>query len=138
MNSREEILDVWERLGAAIATNVPERVASLYTEDCAITDSAMQIRGRQGLLEALRYFHDAFEILAISFEEPIIDGHRVAGRARWRAIHRGEYLGVPGSGREFESWNFGFLEIRNGLIARDNSVWDASELLRLRAQADEG
>ncbi|MGH2867262.1 MAG: ester cyclase [Solirubrobacteraceae bacterium] len=137
MSAREETIALLERLGVAILSNDPARVAALYTDDCVIADSAMQIRGKSGLLDALRYFHGAFEVLELTLADQVIDGSNVAVRVRWRALHRGEYLGVPGTGRIFDSWNVGLLTIRDGLIAKDNSIWDASELLRLRALAAE-
>jgi predicted ester cyclase len=134
----DEMRSVLDRLAAAIRSNDPERIAELYTEDCVIADPAMEVTGRDNLVTAASYFHRAFEVLEIALEDPIVEGSRVAGRTRWRAIHKGEYLGIPATNREFESWNLGVLEIRDGLIASDNNVWDVGEYLRLKALAEEG
>ena len=61
----------------------------------------------------------------------------VASRSRWQVVHQGEYLGVPPSGKLFETWNIMWLVVRDGKIVSDTSVWDAGELRRLEQLAAE-
>ena len=116
-------------------SNSADAVAELYTEDCRIADPLMEVTGRDGLREACAQFLAAFRIEAMEINEVIEQLPHLAVRWSWSVTHRGEYLGVPASGRPFDTWNVMLLELRDGLICRDMSVWDAGELRRLEQVA---
>jgi steroid delta-isomerase-like uncharacterized protein len=126
------------RLVDAMAANSPEAVAELYTEDCRLVDPLTETVGLEAFLDAVTQFLDAFRIESIRVDEVIEQAPNVAVRWSWSVTHQGEYLGVPASGRRFDTWNVMLLELRDGLICRDTSVWDASELRRLEAAAASG
>ncbi len=118
-------------------SNSADAVAELYTEDCRIADPLMEVTGRDGLRDACAQFLDAFRIEEMEINEVIEQLPHLAVRWSWSVTHQGEYLGVPASGRAFDTWNVMLLELRDGLICRDMSVWDAGELRRLeRVAAD--
>jgi steroid delta-isomerase-like uncharacterized protein len=118
-------------------SNSADAVAELYTEDCRIADPLMEVTGREGLRDACAQFLAAFRIEAMEINEVIEQLPHLAVRWSWSVTHQGEYLGVPASGRAFDTWNVMLLELRDGLICRDMSVWDAGELRRLEeATAD--
>jgi steroid delta-isomerase-like uncharacterized protein len=123
------------KLVEAMASNSPAAVAELYSEDCRLVDPLTETVGRDAFLDAVSQFLDAFRIESIHIDEVIEQPPHVAVRWSWSVIHRGEYLGVPPSGDRFDTWNVMLLELRDGLICRDTSVWDASELRRLEAAA---
>jgi steroid delta-isomerase-like uncharacterized protein len=116
-------------------SNSADAVAELYTEDCRIADPLMEVTGRDGLREACAQFLAAFRIEAMEINEVIEQLPHLAVRWSWSVTHQGEYLGVPASGRAFDTWNVMLLELRDGLICRDMSVWDAGELRRLEGVA---
>jgi steroid delta-isomerase-like uncharacterized protein len=116
-------------------SNSADAVAELYTEDCRIADPLMEVTGRDGLREACAQFLAAFRIEAIEINEVIEQLPHLAVRWSWSVTHQGEYLGVPATGRAFDTWNVMLLELRDGLICRDMSVWDAGELRRLEQVA---
>jgi steroid delta-isomerase-like uncharacterized protein len=118
-------------------SNSADAVAELYTEDCRIADPLMEVTGREGLRDACAQFLAAFRIETMEINEVIEQLPHLAVRWSWSVTHQGEYLGVPASGRAFDTWNVMLLELRDGLICRDMSVWDAGELRRLeQATAD--
>src|SRR5579871_4430636 len=121
------------KLMAAMSANSAEDVAALYTDDCVISDPLMKTTGREGLFEALRAFFAAFRIEAIAVEEFAEDPPHLVALCSWTVTHQGEYLGVTASGRRLDTWNVMWLGVRDGLISRDTSVWDASQLRRLEA-----
>ena len=125
-----------DRLVEAMASNSPQAVAELYTDDCRIADPLMETVGKAGFIRAVSSFLDAFRIESIDIDEVIEQPPHLAVRWSWSVIHQGDYLGVPATGQRFDTWNVMFLEVRDGLICRDTSVWDAGELRRLEAQAD--
>lgn len=118
-----------------MVSNRPEAVAALYSEDCRIADPLMEVKGQAGILEAVAEFFAAFKIETIEIHEVIEQLPHVVVRWSWNTIHQGDYLGVPASHTRFDTWNVMLLEIRDGLICRDTSVWDAGELRRLERTA---
>jgi steroid delta-isomerase-like uncharacterized protein len=118
-----------------MGSNSPDAVAALYTEDCRLADPLTEVAGRDRLRDACGEFLAAFRIDSIEVDEVIEQPPHLAVRWSWSATHQGEYLGVPASGRRFDTWNVMFLELRDGLICRDLSVWDAGELRRLERVA---
>jgi steroid delta-isomerase-like uncharacterized protein len=116
---------------AAMLSNDPDQVAALYSEDCRILDPAMEVTGKQGLLDAVTYFFSAFRMTDMSVDEVARSDSSVVIRSHWTAVHQGEYLGVAPSGVPFDTWNVMWLGVADGLIVSDTSVWDAGELRRL-------
>jgi steroid delta-isomerase-like uncharacterized protein len=100
-------------------------------------DPAMQLSGKAGLRTAVEYFFAAFHMREIEIEEVIRQGPTLIIRSRWQAVHQGEYLGVPPSGKVFATWNIMWLVVRDGKIISDTSVWDSGELRRLEQLATE-
>ena len=133
-----DVSKLLQALLEAMGSNSAEAVAELYTEDCRIADPLMEVTGREGLRDACAEFLAAFRIESIEINEVIEQLPHLAVRWSWSATHQGEYLGVPASGRRFDTWNVMFLEIRGGLVCRDLSVWDAGELRRLERLATDG
>jgi steroid delta-isomerase-like uncharacterized protein len=118
-----------------MGANDPAAVAALYTDDCVIADPVMEITGKDGLLDALRVFFGAFRLTSIGIDHVIAQDDQLAVRWSWSVIHQGEYLGVPATGKAFDTWNVMLLEVRDSRFSRDTSVWDAGELRRLERLA---
>jgi steroid delta-isomerase-like uncharacterized protein len=127
-----------QTLVEAMGANSSDAVAALYTEDCRLSDPLMEVTGRDRLRDACTEFLAAFRIDSIEIDEVIEQLPHLAVRWSWSVTHQGEYLGVPATGRRFDTWNVMFLELRGGLICRDLSVWDAGELRRLEQMATGG
>jgi steroid delta-isomerase-like uncharacterized protein len=133
-----DVSNLLHALVDAMGSNSADAVAALYTEDCQIADPLMEVSGREGLRDACADFLAAFRIDSIEINEVIEQLPHLAVRWSWSVTHQGEYLGVPASGKRFDTWNIMFLEVRDGLICRDLSVWDAGELRRLERLASDG
>jgi steroid delta-isomerase-like uncharacterized protein len=129
--------DLVGQMMAAMRSNDPDVVLELYADDCQVADPAMQLSGKEGLRTAVEYFFAAFHLRAIEIEEVIRQDPTLIIRSRWQVDHQGEYLGVPPSGKSFETWNIMWLVLRDGKITSDTSVWDAGELRRLEQLAAE-
>ena len=129
--------DLVGQMMAAMRSNDPDVVLELYADDCQVADPAMQLSGKEGLRTAVEYFFAAFHMRAIEIEEVVRQDPALIIRSRWQVVHQGEYLGVPPSGKLFETWNIMWLVVRDGKIVSDTSVWDAGELRRLEQLAAE-
>lgn len=128
---------VVDRLVAAMLSNDPVAAAAVYAPDVVIVDPLFDVVGREAAVEAFGAWFDAFRITSLEVVERIVDGSRIAVRWVWTAIHQGDYLGVPASGREFSSWNVIFFDTRDGFVTRDLSTWDCTQYLALKAQREE-
>ena len=128
---------VVDRLVEAMLANDPVAAAAVYAPDVVIVDPLFDVVGREAAVEAFAAWFDAFRITSLEVVERIVDGSRIAVRWVWTAIHQGDYLGVPASGREFSSWNVIFFDTRDGFVTRDLSTWDCTQYLALKAQTGE-
>ena len=55
--------------------------------------------GLEGLKDILRAMRAGFPDLVFSIQEQITEGDKVASRFEWTGTHRGEFLGIPATGR---------------------------------------
>ncbi len=84
--------------------------------------------------EALAHFlatwRAAFPDLQITVEDMIAEGDRVAARWTLRGTHRGDFLGVPATGRQVTVAGMEFYRLADGQIAERWAVVDIAGLLR--------
>ena len=59
-----------------------------------------QEQGREGLKRVLATFFVGFPNLDWLVEEQIAEGDKVVSRFRWHGTHKGEFLGIPATGRQ--------------------------------------
>jgi steroid delta-isomerase-like uncharacterized protein len=60
--------------------------------------------GLEGLKNVLRAMRAGFPDLHWSVDEQIAEGEKVLTRFEWTGTHRGEFLGVPATGRPVKVW----------------------------------
>src|SRR5450755_1917537 len=60
--------------------------------------------GLEGLKDILRTIRAAFPDIEFSILEQISEGDKVASRFEWTGAHRGEFMGVPPTGRRVRVW----------------------------------
>ena len=75
-------------------------------------------------------FRQGFPDVVSTIEDLIAEGEKVAARWRARATHRGEYVGVPPTGREVEFTGISVYRIEGGKIAQSWTVEDELGLMR--------
>ncbi|MCL2780494.1 MAG: ester cyclase [Actinomycetia bacterium] len=131
----DELPPVLRRLVDAMLSNDPDTISAMYTPDCRLADAYTVTKGRAAFHEAVSYFFNAFKMLEVEVQNVISHGAELVVNWRWTAVHQGEYLGVPANGARFASWNLMWLEIKDGMVDSDLSVWDASELQKLQRLA---
>ena len=59
-----------------------------------------QQQGRQGLKDVIGMLRTAFPDIHWVIEETIASGDKVVTRFKWSGTHRGDFLGVPATGRK--------------------------------------
>jgi steroid delta-isomerase-like uncharacterized protein len=132
--------EVIERLVELFKTNDAERAAEIYAEDVVIDDPMYgeRVEGRAAAVAAFGDWFRAFRIVDFELVESVVEGSRIAVHWRWRAVHQGEYLGVPPSGREFDGWHLMLFDTRDGRVTRDLTCWDCTQFFALRELAASG
>jgi predicted ester cyclase len=60
--------------------------------------------GLEGLKDILRAMRAGFPDLVFAIQEQISEGDKVASRFEWTGAHRGEFLGIPATGRPVRVW----------------------------------
>ena len=75
-------------------------------------------------------FRQGFPDVVSTIEDLIAEGNKVAARWRARATHRGEYVGVPATGREVEFTGISVYRIEGNRFAESWTVEDELGLMR--------
>jgi len=93
----------------------PKDVVRRYVSDAALADE-------------LADFEAAFPAFTIQVHDIFGAGERAVARITIRGVHRGEFMGVPPSGRTIELPVLGIYEVVDGAISR---AWTQGDTLSL-------
>jgi steroid delta-isomerase-like uncharacterized protein len=75
-------------------------------------------------------FRRGFPDVTSTIEDLIAEGDKVVARWRSRATHRGDYMGIPPSGKEVQIMGISVYRIEEGKIAESWMVEDQFGLMR--------
>ncbi len=81
--------------------------------------------GVEGLKDVLRGLRAAFPDMHWSIEEQIAEGDKVLTRFEWTGTHRGEFFGVPATGRPVKVWGMVIDRLEEGRIKETRIIMDA-------------
>jgi steroid delta-isomerase-like uncharacterized protein len=82
------------------------------------------------LKEFVTTFRAAFPDLKISAEDMIADGDKVASRAIMRGTHKGEFMGVPATGKKFEIAGIDIIRFAGGKVVEHWGITDTLGLMQ--------
>lgn len=85
--------------------------------------------GLAGLQDVLRGMRSAFPDMHWTVEEQLADGDRVLTRFEWTGTHRGEFLGVPPTGRSVSVWGMVIDRLVDGRIKDTRILMDTLGLM---------
>jgi len=85
--------------------------------------------GIAGLKDVLRGFRAAFPDLHFAVREQISEGEKVASRYEFTGTHRGEFLGVPATGKSVKVWGVVIDRLVNGRVKDTRIIMDALGLM---------
>jgi steroid delta-isomerase-like uncharacterized protein len=95
--------------------------------------------GLEGLKDVLRGMRSAFPDLHFSVEEQIAEYDKVLTRFEWTGTHRGEFLGVPATGRSVKVWGMVLDRLQDCRIKDTRIIMDIFGLMmQLDAFAPKG
>lgn len=79
---------------------------------------------RTGVKMLFGYLRSAFPDLQVRIHEQIAEGEKVVTRKTFEGTHRGEFMGVPSTGRSVAFEVIDILTVRDGRIAEHRVVFD--------------
>ncbi len=86
--------------------------------------------GREGFLAVLGQFRSAFPDLRFTIEDMVAEGDRVMIRGTARGTHRGEFNGIPPTGKQITVSLMTDYRLANGKIVEDRPLTDMLSLLQ--------
>ena len=101
-------------------------VATDYRNHNAFVDD-----GREANRQFWSAFFTALPDLTATMEDLVISGDRVVGRFVYRGTHRGEFMGIPASGRPVEMRSIDIWRVADGLFVEH---WDELNTLEFFQQ----
>jgi len=105
----------------------------LIAPDYLHHDPALPPEMQRGLANyklLLGAFRAGFPDLAMAVEEVVAEGDLVASRWTWRGTHRGDFQGIPPTGRRVEGPGMSIHRIAGGKIAEGWVNFDALGMLQ--------
>ena len=85
--------------------------------------------GLDGLKDVLRGMRAGFPDIVFSIQEQITEGDKVASRFEWTGTHKGEFLGVPATGRPVRVWGIVVDRLKDGRIKDTRIIMDTLGLM---------
>ena len=82
-----------------------------------------------GLKDVLRGMRTAFPDMRWTIEEQIAEGGKVVTRFEWTGTHRGDFLGVPATGRSVKVWGIVIDRLEGGKIKDTRIIMDTLGLM---------
>ena len=61
--------------------------------------------------------HDAFADLTGVVEDTVVEGDKIAARVTWHGTHRGDFVGVPGTGTPVAMQSVQILKFADGMAS---------------------
>jgi steroid delta-isomerase-like uncharacterized protein len=130
MSLNEQVIRRWfeefnKGRDQAIAV-VDETLADSYVQH----DPATPVEGKPAMREFMAALFDAFPDVHLALEDVVDAGDRVVYRALLSGTHRREFMGIPATGKRFESPVISVARFAGGKVADEWQVWDMFGMLR--------
>jgi steroid delta-isomerase-like uncharacterized protein len=87
-------------------------------------------RGPQDIKQIVRAYHSAFPDINFTVEKQVAEGDMVVTRWIASGTHRGEFMGIPPSGRRIYVSGMSMDRISRGRIVENWNNWEALEMMR--------
>jgi steroid delta-isomerase-like uncharacterized protein len=124
---RRVLLELWGAGKLEVAT---ELYASDYVDHVSRGPESAQVRGPEGIKQAVLMFRRAFPDLTYAVEEELAERDLVMTRFSARGTHDGPFLGVPPTGRTVRYTGMDLNRIAGGKIVESWVNYDALALLQ--------
>ena len=86
--------------------------------------------GREGLKALARYYRSAFPDTQLTIEDQVAEGDRVVSRYTVRGTHKGDFAGVPATGKQITATGITIDRIEGGKIVESWNEFSQLSLLQ--------
>jgi predicted ester cyclase len=76
-----------------------------------------QVAGRVGIKYWVTMMHDSFADLRGVVEDTVLEGDKIAARVSWHGTHRGDFVGIQGTGVAVTMQSLQILKFTDGLAS---------------------
>ena len=112
--------------------NKPSVFDELIAPDFVIYDSPLgTLRGPEGFRQLVETFRKAFSDIHVTFEQEFADGDYVIHRGYTTATHKGEFQGIPPTGKQVKVKTLDIWLVANGKAVEN---WVQMDMLGLMQQ----
>ena len=87
--------------------------------------------GPEGVKQLSSLFRSAFPDLKVKIDDTIADGDKVVVRCTWSGTHKGEFMGIPPTGK---SVSFGVIDIVRFAGGKIVEHWGQMDAMRMMQQ----
>ncbi len=107
-------------------------VTGYYATDYEDVDVARtQSRyGADTVRHTLLYYLSAFPDFAVTLDDAVLNGERIALYWTWTGTQRGTFMNIPPTGHRVRVRGSSLVTLRDGQIQRAVRIWDLAGLLR--------
>ena len=127
MADMQELLD---RRTSAWNRQDPAALAAQYSQNAVVTSPMFpRAEGRDAIEQSFAKLFRVFPEWEITFDGACVNGNRAMQLGTVRATQRGEFMGIPGSGRKVTFDCVIILDFEDGLIVRDRRIYDFTGML---------
>lgn len=86
--------------------------------------------GPDGFKQLVSVFRKAFPDVQFSIEDQIAEGDKVATRWTSRSTHKGEFMGIPPSGKAVVITGISIIQVAAGKIIESWNNWDRMGMMQ--------
>ena len=129
MSSTDTALEEW---AAAWSAGDPDRLASIFTDDCVYQDETMGVltRGKAELKAFADGIVAAIPDFAVELSSRLTAGPWAGMEWIMSGTHRGDLPGLPATGKPFTLRGASILELSSGRLGRCTDYWDMVSFLK--------
>lgn len=107
-----------------------DKIDELFTGDYVDHSFGPNPAGREDLKRFVVMFRQAFPDLVYELHQALAEDDQVASRDTVHATHKGEFMGIPATGKHVDVSAMHFLRFENGKIAEHWGITDVAGMLR--------
>jgi steroid delta-isomerase-like uncharacterized protein len=122
---RRAVEEVWNRGNFAVAEELAASDIVVH-----LSTPGDELHGPEGIKQYYTMLHTAFPDIHFTIEDQIAEGDRVVTRWTAQATHKGEYQGVPPTGKRFKLAGVDIDRIVNGKVVECWPIEDQLGLLQ--------
>jgi steroid delta-isomerase-like uncharacterized protein len=86
--------------------------------------------GREGVRHFFRMIRQAFPDIKATIDDELVQGDKVVVRSTWRGTHRGEFFGIPPTGKPVAFEVIDIARVRDGQVVEHWGVTDNLKLMQ--------